>query len=85
MTFEALDREIDRLAASLPGQAGMQAETPVVSMMESCVEYVASWFVLFRVGARAVHVSYRATSKELAYHLEDSSAGLVIGSKGRAS
>lgn len=81
LDYGELDREIDRFAAALADRFEVGSGTPVVLTMENRVEYVVGWFALFRLGARAVHVSYRATADELAYHLEHSGARLVVGSQ----
>jgi len=81
LTYREADAEIERLVRALEQRYGVGGGTPVAMMMENRVEYVVAWFAMFRLGASGVHVSYRASADELAYHLEDSGARLVICSE----
>jgi len=77
-TYASLNDEINRFADGLRRALDVGQGDAVALMMENCAEYVVAWFACFRLGARAVHVSYDATVEELAYLLEHSSARTVV-------
>ncbi len=78
LSYAETNRWIERLVRALHHRFRVGSGTPVVLMMENRVEYVVAWFAMFRLGASGVHVSYRASERELAYHLEHSGARLAI-------
>jgi fatty-acyl-CoA synthase len=61
-------------------QSGVRRGSRVVLCMENRVEYLVAWFALFRIGAPAVHASYRATTAELDYLFDHSGAAAVVHS-----
>lgn len=77
LTYLETDREICRMANALSAY-GVSRGTAVVIALENSVEYMVIWFALLRLGARAIHASWRLKSKELAYILEHSGARLVV-------
>jgi len=81
LTYGEVENEINRLAQALRSERNVRAGTPVVLMMENCTEYVVAWFALARLGARAVHASYRLTAPELDFLVQHSGAHLVISSE----
>ena len=80
VTYRELDALVNRLATTLRRDHGVGRRTPVVLMMHNCLEYVVAWEALLRLGARAVHASYRLTRDELAHQLRDSGARLIFAS-----
>lgn len=84
LTFSQLNTEINQLAHTLQGQYNIQKRSPVILMMENRAEYITSWVSLFRLGAQAVHASYRSSVEELAYQVEHSNAKLIITSEHNA-
>ena len=80
LTYAQADAEINRVADALAG-LGLGRGDAVLLATENRVEYVLTWFALFRLGARAVHVSWRATPAELGYVIDhgDVRALLVSG------
>ena len=78
LTYAELDEEINRIANALSARFGVGSRTPVIIMMENRVEYLATWFALFRLGASGVHASYRMTSDELAYQVEHSQSRVLV-------
>ncbi|GMV40637.1 MAG: acyl-CoA synthetase [Myxococcales bacterium] len=79
ITFHDLDARINRLATALQ-TLGFGRRSPIVLMMDNRLEYVVAWMALLRLGARAVHASYRLTGEELLHQMRDSGARLVIAS-----
>lgn len=80
VTYRELDALVNRVANALAGAHGVGRRTPVILMMHNRLEYVVAWEALLRLGARAVHASYRLTRDELAHQLRDSGARLVFAS-----
>jgi long-chain acyl-CoA synthetase len=78
LSYSQADAEINRVANALRDRFAVTARTPVILMMENRVEYLTSWFALFRLGASGVHASYRMTVDELAYQVEHSGARVLI-------
>lgn len=77
MTYAEADREIN-LAANALARLGVTRRTPVVIALENSTEYVILWFALLRLGARAIHASWRLKPRELSYILEHSGARVMI-------
>lgn len=80
VTYQEADREINRLAHAL-ANCGVGPGSSVALATENRVEYVLTWFALFRLGARAVHASYRMTPSELEYLVRHSGAVVLLVSK----
>ncbi|MEW5852796.1 MAG: class I adenylate-forming enzyme family protein [Myxococcota bacterium] len=81
LTYAEASDEMNRLGNALHSHFGVVGRTPVVLMMENCVEYVVAWFALARLGAAAVHASYRLTPRELEYLVRHSGARVAIVSE----
>lgn len=82
LTYDQADREINRIAHGLRERLLVTSGTPVLLLMENRVEYVLSWFALFRLGALGVHANHRLTVSELEYLVDHSGARvLLISSK----
>ena len=77
LTYAQADAEMNRMAAGLR-LVGAGRGAPVVLMMENSVRYVVAWFALARLGARAVHASYRLTLAELEYLCTHSGARVLV-------
>lgn len=78
MSYFQANQEIDRLKNALAQWYDVSLKVPVALFMENRVEYVTSWIALMRLGASAVHASYRFTPSELQYQLEHSGARIII-------
>jgi fatty-acyl-CoA synthase len=78
LTYEQMDRDINKLANALALEIGVGKRTPVVLMMENRCEYVVSWIASMRLGASAVHASYRFRPEELYYQVMHSRARVII-------
>lgn len=81
VTYEQANDEINRIANALQEDYGVGAGDPVMMMMENRCEYVMTWFALFRLGAAAVHASYRLSADELEYQVEHSRSQLIFVSE----
>ncbi|MGZ5970630.1 MAG: class I adenylate-forming enzyme family protein [Polyangiales bacterium] len=66
-TYAEVDRAINRCAHALRDKLGIRRGDAVALAAENCAEYIITWFALMRLGARAVHASYRSTAAELEY------------------
>ena len=83
MTYAQMDRDTNRLANALADEVDVAKRTPVVLMMENRCEYVVSWIALMRLGASAVHASYRFRPEELFYQVDHSQARAIIVDEAR--
>lgn len=81
VTYEQADCEINRIANGLRERFLVTSAMPVLLLMENRVDYVLSWFALFRLGALGVHANYRLTVHELEYLAEHSGARIVLVSE----
>ncbi len=77
-SYAELDAEINRLAHALHDELGVRRGTAVALCAENCGEYLVAWFALMRLGARAVHASYRSKSAELEYLARHSGARVLL-------
>jgi fatty-acyl-CoA synthase len=66
-TYAEVDRAINRAAHAFRDELGIGRGDAVAIAAENCAEYVITWFALMRLGARAVHASYRSQPAELEY------------------
>ena len=66
-TYAEVDRSINRAAHAFRDELGIGRGDAVALAAENCAEYVIAWFALMRLGARAVHASYRSQPAELEY------------------
>lgn len=81
VSFGQANLEMNQLANALHEKLGVAPRSPVILMMENTAEYVVAWFALARLGARAVHASYRLTAPELEYLVAHSGARVVVASQ----
>lgn len=81
-SYAELDREINRVAHALHDLHGVRRGSTVALAAENGAAYVITWFALMRLGARAVHASWRAQPAELAYLIEHSGARVLLVSEG---
>jgi fatty-acyl-CoA synthase len=81
LTYREIDGEIEATARALHGRLGIGRGTPVVLMSENRAEYLITWQALSRLGARAIHASYRLRPAELRYVVQHSGARLVLVSE----
>lgn len=77
LTFSQVDARINQTARLL-AEHGVQPGMRVLICMENRLEYLLTWFALFRLGVSAIHASYRSTSAELLYLLNHSHAQLMV-------
>lgn len=81
LTYAAAATEIDALAAGLAARYRIGQRTPVLLMMENSATYLVVWIALLRLGARAVHASWRSTPGELEHLVSDSGARVIVASE----
>ncbi|MFB6346490.1 MAG: class I adenylate-forming enzyme family protein [bacterium] len=81
VTYRQANSEINQLANSLHKDFGVGEDDPVMIMMENRCEYLLAWFALFRLGAAAVHASYRLSPDELEYQVEHSRSQIIFVSE----
>lgn len=77
LTFKEMDERINQ-SANLLISLGVRPKSRVLICMENRLEYLLTWFALFRLGCSAVHASYRSTSAELDYLVENSKASVAV-------
>lgn len=77
-TYAEVDRAINRMAHALDDELGIRRGDAVALAAENCAEYVITWFSLMRLGARAVHASYRSRPAELEYLVTHSRARAML-------
>ncbi len=77
-TYAEVDVEINRLAHALHDDLGVRRGVAVGLCAENCAEYLIAWFALMRLGARAVHASYRSKPAELEYLVRHSGARVLL-------
>ncbi|HVB76348.1 MAG TPA: long-chain fatty acid--CoA ligase [Candidatus Nitrosotalea sp.] len=75
--YRTLDHMCDRLAAGLM-RLGVGAGDRILLVLPNVPHFVIAYFGILRLGAVAVPVNVLLKANELAYHLEDSGAGVVI-------
>jgi fatty-acyl-CoA synthase len=81
-SYVEIDREINQVAHALHDLHGVRRGSTVALAAENGAPYVITWFALMRLGARAVHASWRAQPSELAYLVEHSGARVLLVSEG---
>ncbi len=83
VTFEALNRRIDRLANALADRGIGQGDT-VATYTGNRVETIESYLAAMKLGALPVPINHRFKAGEVSYVLEDSDSTLCIfGEAGR--
>jgi len=81
LTYREADRDINLTAHAIRDRFGIARHTPFVLMAENCAEYMLAWFALFRLGARAIHASYRSRPAELEYLVRHSGSRVILVSE----
>lgn len=81
LTYRRANEEIDAWAAALRDALGATRGRPAMVMMENRVEYLVTWFALFRLGITCAHASRYGTADELEPLLERSRARIVVASE----
>lgn len=77
ISYGALDRAVDRMAAALAA-FGVSRGMRVGVMLPNCPQMPTAWLALARIGAVMVPVNLRYTGRELAYVLGDAEAEILI-------
>ncbi|OPX66770.1 MAG: Acetyl-coenzyme A synthetase [Methanoregulaceae archaeon PtaB.Bin009] len=81
-TYQDLLSQVQRLASALSGR-GISKGDRVCIYLDSCPEYLVSYFAIWRTGAVAVPANIVLKEGELRYLLQDSGArGIICSSKG---
>ena len=75
--YRDVDARANRLARGLAG-AGVKAGDTVLLMLPDCVDFVATWCALARLGAIEVPVNVHLRGGVLAHVLRDAGAGIMI-------
>lgn len=77
ITYEELDRRVNRLARGL-AERGVGRGDRVAILMFNRIEVIESYFAVMRLGAIAVPINFRLTAAESAYVIEDSGSRVLI-------
>ncbi len=77
LTYGEVDDRINQTANMLVS-LGVRPRDRVLICMENRLEYVLTWFALFRLSCSTVHASYRSTAAELDYLIDNSQAILAV-------
>ncbi|HKY33837.1 MAG TPA: AMP-binding protein [Candidatus Polarisedimenticolia bacterium] len=76
-SYRELDEAIRSLADGL-ARAGAGAGVPIALMLPNVAEFTLAYFASHRLGAPVVPMSVQLTAPEVAYHLEDSKASVLV-------
>ncbi|RJQ82468.1 long-chain-fatty-acid--CoA ligase [Amycolatopsis panacis] len=79
ITYAEVDRRSARVAAALRAR-GLKTGHTVAVMLGNTPEFVVSYFGILRAGLTMMPLNPQLTVREIAYHLRDSGARLVITS-----
>lgn len=77
LTYRELDVASDRLAASLEA-IGVKPGDPVALQMPNIPQFLISYFGILKAGAIVVPLNVMLKAPEVAFHLGDSGAGVLI-------
>ena len=77
LTYRELDRASDRLAASLTA-AGIKPGDPVALQLPNIPQFLLSYFGILKAGAIVVPLNVLLRAPEVAFHLGDSGARVLI-------
>ena len=80
LSYRDADDEIRALATGLRDHVGASRHRPVLVMLENRVEYLTTWFALFRLGITCAHLSRYATLEEIEPLVERSGGRIAVGS-----
>jgi acyl-CoA synthetase (AMP-forming)/AMP-acid ligase II len=76
-TYDRFNREVNRLAHGLIAE-GVRKGDKVALMMKNSDLYMVVFYAIMKVGAVAVPINFRLTSKEAGYILDNSDASVVF-------
>ena len=77
LTYRELDRASDRLAAALTG-AGIKPGNPVALQLPNIPQFLVSYFGILKAGGTVVPLNVLLRAPEVAFHLGDSGARVLI-------
>ena len=77
LTYRELDRASDRLAASLTA-AGIKPGDPVALQLPNIPQFLISYFGILKTGGAVVPLNVLLKAPEVAFHLGDSGARVLI-------
>ena len=77
LTYRELDRASDRLAASLTA-AGIKPGDPVALQLPNIPQFLISYFGILKAGGAVVPLNVLLRAPEVAFHLGDSGARVLI-------
>jgi long-chain acyl-CoA synthetase len=77
LTYRQLDRASDRLAASLQA-AGIRPGDPVALQLPNIPQFLVSYFGILKAGGIVVPLNVMLKAPEMAFHLGDSGARILI-------
>ena len=80
MTYQELNREVDRLSYGLV-RAGLHPGDICVLMMPNSIDWIIAYYALAKVGAVVLPVNFLYRVGELEHIFEDSGARAFIGHK----
>lgn len=80
ITYEALNRQVDRLSHGLT-RAGLKPRDVCVLMMPNSIEWVVAYYALAKTGAVVLPVNFLYRKGELDHIFKDSGARAFIGHK----
>ena len=77
LTYRQLDQESDRLAATLAA-TGIKPGDPVALQLPNIPQFLISYFGILKCGGIVVPLSVLLKAPEVAFHLGDSGARILI-------
>jgi len=81
LTYQQLDEASDRVAASLAA-AGIKPADPVAVQLPNIPQFLISYFGILKAGGIVVPLNVLLKAPEVAFHLEDSGARILIAWQG---
>jgi long-chain acyl-CoA synthetase len=81
LTYRQLDKASDRVAASLAA-AGIKPGDPVAVQLPNIPQFLISYFGILKTGGIVVPLNVLLKAPEVAFHLEDSGARILIAWQG---
>ncbi len=80
ISYEAINRDIDSLAATL-ANSGIKAGDCFAICLRNSPEFIITWFALAKLGAIAVHINFLVSEEEINYILKDSGSKGIVTQK----
>jgi long-chain acyl-CoA synthetase len=77
VTYEELDRAVNRFAAALQAQ-GIRKGDRVALMMPNCPQFVITFYGILRAGGIAVPCNFLYSGSEIAHQLNDAGAEILV-------